>query len=57
MNLEYVKYILPMRRRFQAMGRTVNNQPRRNRARPQLWGLDTREYHRRYMQIWRGKAA
>lgn len=53
MNFNYLKYVLPMRRRFQAMGRTVRNRPRINRRWPQLAGMDnaSREYHRRYNQL------
>jgi hypothetical protein len=50
---EYVKYVLPMRRRYQAAGLTVAGSPRRNRRWPQLAGLDNHgpEYHRQYSRL------
>lgn len=51
MTFEYLKYVLPMRRRFQAMGRTVFNRPRTKRKRPELRGLNLKDYHRLYMRI------
>lgn len=53
MTFEYLKYVLPMRRRFQAMGRTVFNRPRISTAkpRPQLRGLNLKDYRRLYMRI------
>lgn len=51
MTFEYLKYVLPMRRRFQAMGRTVFNQPRTKRPRPELHGLNLKDYRRLYQRI------
>jgi hypothetical protein len=49
MSYEYLKYVLPMRRRYQALGRTVNNRQRKNRVWPELAGLaNGPEYHARY---------
>ncbi len=58
MTLEYLKYILPMRRRYQALGLRVDGKPRTGRwnRRPELAGLDPKEYHRRYMEQWRKTA-
>lgn len=53
---DYLKYTLPMRRRYQALGLTVLGHARKDghrRSWPQLAGLDSqgREYHRLYMQL------
>lgn len=56
MNFEYLKYILPYRRRNQARGLDVFGHARKGAVRrswPQLAGLDSqgKEYHRIYMQL------
>lgn len=51
MTFEYQKYVLPMRRRWQALGRTTQNKPRRNRSWPALAGLSGREYLKAYIRL------
>lgn len=58
MTLDYVKYVLPMRRRYQARGLTVWGKPRRDankKRRPELSGLRGREYHAAHMRLWRAE--
>ena len=57
MTFEYVKYVLPMRRRYQAQGLTVWGKPRRQRPLkyPQLAGLDRRTYRRLWTCLQRQK--
>lgn len=47
----YQKYVLPMRRRNQAAGRTVFNKPRRQVARPELHGLTGAAYLKSYRAL------
>lgn len=54
MTFEYVKYVLPMRRRNQARGLTILGKRRATIARPQLAGLSGRSYHTEYMRLVRG---
>jgi hypothetical protein len=53
MSFSYLKYVLPIRRRYQAAGLTVFGAPRRNRKWPQLAGLKNSdpEYHRQYKRL------
>lgn len=51
MTFEYQKYVLPMRRRNQAAGRTVFNKPRRNVERPELRGLTGPAYIKAYREM------
>lgn len=54
MNFDYIKYILPYRRRNQARGLDVFGHERKGRVRrswPELAGLAYNEYHRRYKAL------
>lgn len=52
-HFSYLKYVLPRRRRLQALSLRVDGRPRVNRLWPQLAGLDnaSNEYHRRYKAL------
>lgn len=53
-HFNYLKYILPARRRHQAAGLTVFGQVRQRPWRmPQLGDLQGRERHAAYMRLWR----